>query len=94
MLIKAKNNIAVTIAVIVIIVLSIYLLINLRVRVNEQLESIESFGKLLDEQREKVAKLQYELDRPIDDEYIIEIAREKLNYHLPNEIIFYNGRTE
>ena len=29
-----------------------------------------------------------------DDEYAIEIARDKLNYHLPGEIIFYNGRSD
>ncbi|MFR5863840.1 MAG: hypothetical protein ACLUFV_00755 [Acutalibacteraceae bacterium] len=30
------------------------------------------------------------LDAPITDEYIRRIAREKLNYRDPDEILFYN----
>ena len=35
-------------------------------------------------------ELREELDRPIDDQYIMSIARLKLRYHLPEEIIFYH----
>ncbi len=30
------------------------------------------------------------LDQTIDDDYIIKVAREKLDLHLPEEIVFYN----
>ena len=35
-------------------------------------------------------QLQNQLDTPIDDEYIIDVAEDKLSLRLPEEIIFYN----
>ena len=35
-------------------------------------------------------RLQTELDAPVDDEYIEKVAKEKLGYRKPAEIIFYN----
>jgi cell division protein FtsB len=70
------------------------LIVTLNFEVNEQKKQIRELQALLEEQQERVGKLKYELDRPFDDEYAIEIARDKLNYHLPGEIIFYNGRSD
>ncbi len=39
---------------------------------------------------ERVDELENRLEAPFDDEYIIKVAKEKLNYCLPEEIIFYN----
>ena len=65
--------------------------------INEQQYSIEELYKQLETKIERVEELKYKIERakdPEDIEFIIEIAREKLNYHLPNEIIFYNWRNE
>ena len=40
---------------------------------------------------ERMEMLQSSLDMPFDDEYIIKIAREKLNLRLPEEIVYYNN---
>ena len=40
---------------------------------------------------ERIEMLQTTLDTPFDDEYIIKIAREKLNLRLPEEIVYYNN---
>lgn len=40
---------------------------------------------------ERIEILQTTLDSPFDDEYIIKIAREKLNLRLPEEIVYYNN---
>lgn len=49
---------------------------------------------LLEKQQYEYAieKLKSDLNHEMDNEYIIRIAREKLNYYLPDEIIFYNDR--
>ena len=91
---KNKSNIFKTIAVLVFTIVCVYLIVTLNFEVNEQKKQIEELQALLEEQQERVGKLKYELDRPFDDEYAIEIARDKLNYHLPGEIIFYNGRSD
>ena len=40
---------------------------------------------------ERIEMLQTTLDTPFDDEYIIKIAREKLNLRLPEEFVYYNN---
>ena len=40
---------------------------------------------------ERIEMLETTLDAPFDDEYIIKIAREKLNLRLPEEIVYYNN---
>ena len=39
---------------------------------------------------DRLIYMQLRLDAPITDEYIRRIAREKLNYRDPDEILFYN----
>ena len=41
---------------------------------------------------EEIEKLKADLAEEMDDDYIMRIAREKLNYYLPDEIIFFNDR--
>lgn len=49
----------------------------------------------LDEKRaeysENIERLKYEISREIDDDYVIEIAKEKLNLCMPDEVVYYNG---
>ena len=40
-------------------------------------------------QQDEVDEMRYDLDRPIDDDYIIKFAREKLGLRLPGETIFH-----
>lgn len=40
---------------------------------------------------ERIEMLETTLDTPFDDDYIIKIAREKLNLRLPEEIVYYNN---
>lgn len=40
--------------------------------------------------QDDIEEINENLARVIDDEYIKQIARSKLNYHMPDEIIFYN----
>ena len=43
----------------------------------------EGLQKLKDE-------LEYLIESPIDYDYIVRVAREKLVLHLPDEIVYYN----
>ncbi len=49
---------------------------------------------LLEQKVEKyeaeVEELEYLIDSPVDYDYIIRVAKEKLNLYLPDEIIYYN----
>ena len=57
---------------------------SLKVRRDALIMEIENTG-------ERIEMLQSSLDMPFDDEYIIKIAREKLNLRLPEEIVYYNN---
>ena len=38
----------------------------------------------------EIDELEYLLESPVDYNYIVRVAREKLGLHLPNEIVYYN----
>ena len=42
------------------------------------------------ERKDEIDRYENELSMPMDDEYIKDLARDKLNLRLPEEIIFYN----
>lgn len=52
-------------------------------------ERLELENKIA-EVKVRIEELNVWLERPYDDEYIMQVAREKLNLRLPGEIIFYN----
>jgi len=58
---------------------------NLKDQEKELLEEKEQY-------EDEIAKLKEDLLHDMDDDYIMRIAREKLNYYLPDEIIFFNDR--
>ena len=61
--------------------------------------SIMKYNRLLEEQKnkeiyisqlnEKIDELEYLVEMPLDDEYKIRMARERLGMCFPDEIIFY-----
>lgn len=77
---------AVTVAVIVCLVTILKLQIQFN-QLNEEKKALES---QVNDYADDIEELKNELARPFDDEYVIRIAREKLGYHLPEEIIYYN----
>lgn len=82
------------IAIVLFMIFSIVMILQLQQEFSELEEKHEQLKVQIDEYEERIAELQYELDRPFDNEYIIEIARKKLNYHLPDEIIFENQKNK
>ena len=80
------------IAIVLFMVFSIVMILKLQQEFSELEKKHADLKVQIDEYEERIAELQYELDRPFDNEYIVEIARKKLNYHLPDEIIFENQK--
>ncbi len=46
------------------------------------------------EYNEEIMSIENDLSAPIDDDYIIKVARRKLNMRLPEEIVFVTNVTE
>ena len=84
------SNFFLKIAMALFIVFAIVLIVQLQLQFNELRESKEEIEQNITDYKEQIAELQYELNLPMDKEYVRRVARRKMNFHLPDEIIFYN----
>ena len=57
---------------------------------NELKENKEQVEEQIKSYQLKIDELQAQLDEQFNTDYIMRVARDKLNYRLPDEIIFYN----
>ena len=85
-----RTNIFVRIAVIIVIVVCLITILKLQIQFNRLNEERKILSAHVEEYEEDIEELKAEIERPFDDEYVIRVAREKLGYHLPDEIIYYN----
>ena len=85
-----RTNIFVRIAVIIVIVVCLITILKLQIQFNRLNEEKKLLQAQVEEYVEDIEELRAEIERPFDDEYVIRVAREKLGYHLPDEIIYYN----
>lgn len=82
----------VKLAILVVICFCAVNIIRLRTEYNDLKDTEAQLEQQKEDYLDEIDRLKNELERPMDDEYVMRIAREKLNYYLPDEIIFYNDR--
>lgn len=85
-----KNNIFLRVALIVLALFCLGTILSLQLEYNRLQNQRELLEKQISVSQTKIDELQSALNAPFDDEYVIKFAREKLNYRLPEEIVFYN----
>ena len=56
---------------------------------NEAMDKKEEKEQYVAELKDDIQRLRYMVDAPLDDEFKIRIAREKLGMCFPDEIIYY-----
>ncbi len=64
--------------------------VSVQIKYNELEETRDELEYKIHETRESIEALQNKLNSPFDKSYIIDLAKQKLGYCLPDEIIFYN----
>ena len=79
------------IAITVLLVVSTVTLVQNRIRINELRAQKETLEAAVEELNERIDEIKYDLSHELTDEYIERIARDRLNMHLPGEIVFYYG---
>ncbi len=89
---NGRGNIFLVLIMAILIVTVMYMLVTTRVDLNNLLEEKAELEQTLEDYSDRVDELEYQLEKEIDDEYIIKIARERLGLHLPNEKIFYYSK--
>ena len=72
------------------IIVSIATFVTGLMRYSELQREKEALEEKIEEYEAEVERLEYLIDCPVDYDYIVRIAREKLNLYLPDEIIYHN----
>lgn len=85
-----RTNLFVRIALVIIVLVCLFTIVKLQIQFNELNETRKELENEVKNEENEIEKLDAELQLPFDDEYVIRVAREKLGYHLPDEIIYYN----
>ena len=85
-----RSNLIIRIAFIMIFVFLFISVINLQVQIRDlRIERDKRVAEVRSLQ-DSIDELELRLSTPIDDKYIERIARDKLGYRNPGEIIYYN----
>lgn len=85
-----KNNVFLRTSLFLLVVFCIVAIVTLQLEYNRLRIKRDALMDEISQAEERVNSLEEALDAPFDDDYVIKVAREKLNYRLPEEIVFYN----
>ena len=89
-----NSNVVLKLGAVLFVLIGIFTVARLEMKYNDietQRQELEHQYKL---NNEMIEELERELEAEFDDEYVVKIAKEKLNLCLPEEVIFYNDLTE
>lgn len=87
---RKNTGVFVKIAIFALAVFAVISIVHLQLTFNEYRTQRDALKAEVDALQEKANALQNQMEAPVDEDYIIGIAKEKLNLRLPEEIIFYN----
>lgn len=87
---KPRTNFIFAVLIVAFVSFCLISIIKLNIASNEKYNQRDQLEQNIVRLRDEIDEYTYELDIPMDDEYIKDKAREKLNLRLPEEIIFYN----
>ncbi|MBQ3861329.1 MAG: septum formation initiator family protein [Clostridia bacterium] len=85
------RNMFVRVSMLVLVVFCLVAFVTLRLKQNDLYAKERALQAEIDRMNEYINELQAEIDRPFDDDYVAEIAHEKLGLRYPQEIVFYSG---
>lgn len=86
------SNIFIKAAVLAFVSFCTVTIVKLQFDFNDLRRQRDELKAMIEEQEEYIEGLEERLNSPFDKDYIISIAREKLGYCMPDEIIFFNDK--
>ena len=89
-----KDNLMFKLALCVLAVCCVVMIVSLQLQYNRLKQQKDMLAAEIRDTQERIEAVQDMLDMPFDHDYVIRIAREKLNLRLPEEIVFYNDLTD
>lgn len=91
---RKNSNVFVKLTIVIFVIFSLITIFRMQIQLNTLKDAKELATTQLEACALRVEELSERIEAPIDRDYIIRIAREKMGYALPNEIIFYNDLIE
>ncbi len=88
------ENIFFKLAMAVVAVFCVLSLFSTNAEAEKLREENEQLRNIITEYNEEIMSIENDLAAPIDDDYIIKVARRKLNMRLPEEIVFVTNVRE
>ena len=87
---QVRFSIPVKLAIFFAFLFMIITLVSVQIEFNQLEEERAKIEERIEDVQGNIDELNSKLNTPFDKEYIIALAKEKLGYCLPEEIIFYN----
>lgn len=89
-----RAAIFVKLALILVVIMVMITSLNMLVRLTDlNVKKAELEGQI-EEKREHIEELNYYINSPFDADYIIRVARDELGLVLPEEKVYYTGKTK
>ena len=86
---KGKAHTAIVVFLAILLIFSIVYFLWSLMQYNEAMDIKEENEKYIEDLKDDIQRLRYMVDAPLDNEFKIRIAREKLGMCFPDEIIYY-----
>lgn len=87
---NGKSNLIVRFTVYCLLTVFVLSVVNLQFKIKDLKEEKSNLEIQIRSVRDNIDEINLRLSTPFSDEYIERVAKERLNYRNPNEIIFYN----
>ena len=87
---QVRMSIPVKLAIFFAFLFMIITLVSVQIEFNQLEEERAKIEERIEDVQGNIDELNSKLNTPFNEEYIIALAKEKLGYCLPEEIIFYN----
>ncbi len=91
---RLSRNLFVKLALLVLSVFCFVTIITLQLENNSLLTEVTALDTQIQAYHVYIDELQATLDAPMDEEYVANIAREKLGLRYPQEVVFYSDDSE
>lgn len=85
-----NSNVVIKLGAVVFLLIGIFTVARLEMKYNDIEQKRKELEEVYHENQQLIDDLNRDLNAEFDDEYVIKIAKKKLNLCLPEEIIFYN----
>lgn len=89
---RISNSVFVKLAAILFAAFCIFTIIRLQFKNNDIKSDIADLSAEYEAAEDNYEELKRQLDEPLDDQYVRDVARDKLGLRLPEEIVVYSDK--